>query len=275
MRHAFIAVFLMFAAGCSMAYTPYRQPLQMEILVNGCVQPKYAHSGRIYLEAVRNEEFTIRLRNNSSTTIAVALSVDGLNTIDAKRTTAAAASKWVVGPWDTVEISGWQVSNRSSRSFYFTNEGDSYGAALGQTRNLGVISAVVFQEKTYTPPPRYARDEDRYPGSDARAGASEKGQGCPAPAAPASAEARSKSCPQPYERKDYAATGMGREQDNQVERVHLNLESTPCQEITVRYEFRDELIRMGVLPRPYYHTPRSRRDTASGFDGGSYCPVVR
>ena len=44
-------------------------------------------------------------------------------------------------------ISGWQVNDRTARSFYFTGErGTSYGAALGQTDNLGVIEAVFFRE---------------------------------------------------------------------------------------------------------------------------------
>ena len=40
--------------------------------------------------------------------VAVALSVDGLNTIDAKRTTSFDASKWILGPYETITLDGWQ-----------------------------------------------------------------------------------------------------------------------------------------------------------------------
>ena len=51
--------------------------------------------------------------------MAVALSVDGLNTIDARQTTAAAARKWVLDPYQTVTISGWQTSRTKVRRFEF------------------------------------------------------------------------------------------------------------------------------------------------------------
>ena len=80
----------------------------------------------------------------------MALSVDGLNTIDARETTAADARKWVLGPYQTVTISGWQTSQTEARRFEFTTEARSYGQALGKTANLGVISAVFFKERVPT-----------------------------------------------------------------------------------------------------------------------------
>ena len=80
----------------------------------------------------------------------MALSVDGLNTIDARETTAADARKWVLGPYETVTISGWQTSQIEARRFEFTTEARSYGQALGKTANLGVISAVFFKERVPT-----------------------------------------------------------------------------------------------------------------------------
>ena len=106
--------------------------------------------------------------------VAVALSVDGLNSIDAKHTTAWNASKWVVGPYQTIRIGGWQMSSERARRFYFTTERDSYAAKLGQTANLGLISAVFFREQTpvvvsITPPrpdPRYRDEQMREEGED-------------------------------------------------------------------------------------------------------------
>ena len=57
----------------------------------------------------------------------MALSVDGLNAIDARQSDAWDASKWLIRPDQTLTVSGWQVSTDRARRFYFTTERDSYG----------------------------------------------------------------------------------------------------------------------------------------------------
>ena len=130
----------------------------VDIIVDGNRQPRYAHEGRWYVEA-RKGEYAIRLRNPYPVRVAVALSVDGLNTIDARETTAAEARKWVLGPYETITISGWQTSQLEARRFEFTTEARSYGQALGKTANLGVISAVFFKERVPVIMRETSRDE--------------------------------------------------------------------------------------------------------------------
>src|SRR6185437_13262454 len=120
---------------------------ELEVLVDGRPLAEYRSRGRTYVEALRGAEYEVRLRNSSPDRVAVALSVDGLNTIDAQQTSAWNASKWVIEPYQTITITGWQMSSERARRFYFTNERDSCGAKLGQTANLGVISAVFFRER--------------------------------------------------------------------------------------------------------------------------------
>ncbi len=135
---------------------------QLDVLVNGRPLPEYYARGRTYVEALQGAEYELRVRNPSADRVAVALSVDGLNTIDARHTSAWNASKWVIEPYQTITISGWQMSSERARRFYFTNERDSYGAKLGQTANLGVISAVFFRERRRVIPitPSYRRDSE-------------------------------------------------------------------------------------------------------------------
>ena len=153
MNHSFaylMAACLALAAGPRAgASAPPARPAvpDVDILVNGAAQPRYAHDGRWYIEALKGREYSIRLRNPFAIRVAVALSVDGLNTIDARETTASDARKWVLGPYETVTISGWQTSQTVARRFEFTTEERSYGQALGKTTNLGVISAVFFKER--------------------------------------------------------------------------------------------------------------------------------
>ena len=63
----------------------------VDILVDGAPERRDAHDGRWYVEARKGREYAIRLRNPYAVRVAVALSVDGLNTIDARETTAADA----------------------------------------------------------------------------------------------------------------------------------------------------------------------------------------
>src|SRR6266550_1354655 len=119
----------------------------VEVLVDGRPLAEYAARGRRYVEALENAEYEVRVHNPIGSRIAVALSVDGLNSIDARHTSAWEAHKWVIAPYGTISVGGWQMSSESARRFYFTTERDSYAAKLGQTANLGVISAVFFRER--------------------------------------------------------------------------------------------------------------------------------
>src|SRR5215831_18045759 len=119
----------------------------VEVIVDGRPLNEYAARGRRYVEALENAEYELRIHNPLSMRVAVALSVDGLNTIDARHTSAWDAHKWVIEPYGTITVRGWQMSSENARRFYFTTERDSYAAKLGQTANLGLISAVFFRER--------------------------------------------------------------------------------------------------------------------------------
>ena len=246
----------------------------LEVLVGGRPLEVLYGRGRSYVEAREGEEYELLLRNPLPVRVAVALSVDGLNTIDARRTSAWEASKWVIEPYGTIRIRGWQMSSSRARRFYFTTERDSYAARLGRASDLGVITAVFYREavtRPYPVTPRPYEDErvrprdrseqqkeSRAPEGDAdRAGTSGRGAVAATP------------------RRDdgYAATGIGRSVEYDVEWIHMNLERSPAAEFTVRYEYRDALIRLGVLPRPWPDDDAlRRRERARGFEGPGYCP---
>jgi len=231
----------------------------LAVLIDGSARPEYKARGTTYVEALRGREYTLRLTNPFPCRAAVALSVDGLNTIDAGHKSPWESRKWVLDPYETIEIEGWQVSDRHARRFYFTGERDSYGAWLGKTRNLGVIEAVFFKERRPIPLAYASRDD---------APAKRRGRlGAPRSAAPRSESEAARPS------DEYAATGIGDRTDHRVHRVHLDLESRPAAVLTIRYEFRRALVRLGVLPRPHHHRrgPLARRETARGFDG-PYCP---
>src|SRR5205085_12673240 len=138
----------------------YDRPFTVEVLVNGLPLEQYPARERLYIEAVERAEYEIRIYNPLPDRVAVALSVDGLNSIDARHTAARAASKWVIEPYSTITIGGWQMSSSRARRFYFTTERDSYAAKLGRAEDLGIISAVFFRERrpvVYVAPPQQPR----------------------------------------------------------------------------------------------------------------------
>jgi len=244
----------------------------VEVIVYGSPATEYAARGRRYIEALENAEYELRIHNPSSSRVAVALSVDGLNSIDARHTSAWDAHKWVIEPYGTISVRGWQMSSADARRFYFTTERDSYGAKLGQAANLGVISAVFFRERgqpvTVTqaqPKPVYGREDDTRTTNDRAESAQPRAGGANA--------AKDKSA-QPYPSLDdeSAATGIGRSVRNDVQWVHMDLDPKAVSEVTIRYEYRAALVKLGIIPRDY---PRpnvlDRRERAEGFEP-KFCP---
>ncbi len=224
---------------------------ELDVLVNGRPLQEYYARGRTYVEALQGAEYELRVRNSSSDRVAVALSVDGLNTIDARHTSAWNASKWVIEPYQTITISGWQMSSERARRFYFTNERDSYGAKLGQTANLGVISAVFFREQRRVSPP-YPISKNRDRSQPQESSKSVDGM----------AESRAAA---PMRDDDYAATGIGRNVRNDVYWVNMDLDSRAAGEVTIRYEYYQALLRLGVVPREQSREPLRRREDSRGF----------
>lgn len=216
----------------------------VSVLVGESPRPEYHARGNVYVEAVRGQEYSLRVTNPTPYRVAVALSVDGLNTIDGKHTGATHASKWVLEPYESTVITGWQVNESIARRFFFTNETNSYGAARGQTNNLGVIEAVFYREK---------HREIAVYGSRKDATRAQE--------APASRDAQNGVVAAPAPAQDYAATGMGEQTGNDVQLVDINLESTPAASVRIRYEFRPELIKLGV----FRADPMQRRERAQGF----------
>lgn len=249
-KNLFFAILLVYAT----ATASTRNGFGVSVLVDDDPRPEYCSRGTTYIEAIRGANFGIRITNPTPYRVAVALAVDGLNTIDAKHTDPRNAAKWVLGPYESAVIPGWQVNGETARRFFFTGERDSYGAALGQTANLGVIEAVFYRERhreisVYPRPELMQKDE-----------AQRKAQAPSASSAGAVA--------QPSE--DYAATGMGTRTDHEIEMVDIDLESRPAASIRLRYEFRPQLVKLGVLPS--YQDPIDRRERARGFE--RYCPEV-
>ena len=261
MRGRMIPVLAALALACSLpAAAAGTGSYRLAVLVDGAPAPEYACRGRIYVEALKGKNFTLLLTNPTAERVAVALSVDGRNVVDARHTTAAGAAKWVLEPWQSVEIPGWQISGQTSRRFFFTETARSYAKWLGDTSNVGTIEAVFFREKRLrVVQPMTVSPENRLKEGAGPAPAlpSERGQAqapardaaeepLRAPSAPSKDEARSDVQPA-IEADRFAATGIGERTSFSVTWVDFREDPTPVATVSLRYEFRPELVRLGVL----------------------------
>jgi hypothetical protein len=292
-RAGLLGIPFLFLLGAGQASASHTGRYELSVVVDGARVAEYRLGDRIYVEAIRGRNFHLRLRNPGPERVAVAVSVDGRNVIDAKRTTAASAAKWVLGPYEVLEIPGWQVSGDTARRFYFTETSSSYAAWLGDTRNVGTIEAVFFRERRPTPPYVTEHRKLETPGAESRDDQAERAQepveggveggvpgGVPAPPSSpqpviaeegGSKDSARESRPRegakrrmPSSESDrYAATGAGERTDFPVQWVQFDEDPRPAASIRLRYEFRPELIRLGVLlPREDFYG----RERGRGFD---------
>jgi len=243
------------------AFALERDGYSMEILIGGTPLQEYAARDTSYIEALKGREYSVRLCNRTGERVAIALAVDGLNSIDARTTSASEARKWILEPYGSITLDGWQTSSSTARRFVFTTEDRSYGAWLGRTKNLGLVAAAVFRQKRSLPIPIQGEERRQDSGADSRR--------APEPLAAPPTEQRKS-----LESLGYlAATGIGREVDHNVVQVAFDAEDAPSALLELRYEYRDTLVRLGVVPpdRPC-DTPLSRRESARGFLEPGFAP---
>jgi hypothetical protein len=69
---------------------------------------------------------------------------------------------------------------------------------------------------------------------------------------------------------ELAATGIGREIEHSVVSVDFEEEDAPASTLSVRYEYRDALVRLGVIPA--VDTDLARRERARGFSDSGFAP---
>jgi hypothetical protein len=256
MRLSLLAAGLLLTA--SAAAASESGAFSMSVLVGGAPAPEYASRGRVYVEALKGREFTIRLYNPGPDRAAAALSVDGRNVVDAKRTSARDAVKWILEPGQTIEIPGWQVSGRTARRFFFTDTAGSYAKWLGDTTNAGTVEAVFYRERRPQAEIGPIRPKDE---ADSRARRDQQGGAGSAPPSAKSAPTQA----QASESDRFAATGIGERTDFPVAWTSFDEEERPAARISLRYEFREELVRLGVLPRDRGEDLYAR-ERARGFE---------
>ena len=229
--------------------------------------PVYWQDVQRYVVGVPGHEYAIRIRNTSGQRILAVTSVDGVNVITGA-TASPDQSGYVIDAGGSVEIAGWRRSLEKTSAFYFTDLGDSYAARTDRPQNVGVIGVAIFHELVRPSVSEALRD---------KLAAHENARAERAPAAPSSmqraAADNAASAPENRARVMSApiGTGFGRDEESSVQRVRFDRATTsPAETIAIRYDRRENLIALGVLPQPRY-----AQRTPDPFPAMQFVPAPR
>lgn len=176
---------------------------------------EYIRGSKPFIKVREGDEYSILIKNPLPVTVGVVVSVDGLNVIDGKRATPAKSTKWLLKPYRSMSIRGWQTGRKALRRFYFTKKRHSYAKWKERvdhrkyTQNLGVIGVAYFWNSkalayALNPPKPFAEEE-----SDSKDQIFQNGK----------EENRRKKV------SSQAGTGMGRHEYNRVKRVNFHFDT--------------------------------------------------
>ncbi len=243
----------------------------------GQTLPVYFAKGEYWVAGTPGAKYSVSVANASGARILAVMSVDGVNVLNGE-TAGVEQSGYLFNAYQRYDVNGWRKSNSEVAAFEFVASPASYAERTGRPANVGVIGVALFKERVYQPPvnvtPRYrpapyydGRKSMPYGAAESAAdSATSAGQSrpSPAPAAPASAapsqsndggglakraESRVDQSP---ELREKLGTGHGEREYSQVSNTSFNrAQSTPNETISIRYDSRENLVSMGVIPAPH------------------------
>lgn len=204
--------------------------------------PTLRHRGRQYVEGRPGNEYAVRIRNCSGERLLAVLSVDGVNAVSGE-TASYGQAGYVIEPGDYVTVQGWRKNLDRTAAFYFSDPQDSYASRTGRPQDLGVIGVALFRERRVERPAYLT--EERFSGNAPQ----EKMAAADAAASRANAAGAQREMA-PGAAAPSLGTGHGRNEYSPVQQVEFERASLrPDEVVAIRYETRDALLTMGVLPK--------------------------
>ncbi len=223
----------------------------------------------------------MQVTNRTGQRLGVLMAVDGLNVVSGERELAPtpAGSRpgrmYVLAPWEDVTVRGWRSSLEEVRQFRFVDEQASYAARTDQANGkMGWIEVTVYRERQAPVWRPWLRDE---PARERDGGPSASKSAPSAPAPQAEARAQEKGEREGYSdeatvgsglrAESYPGTGWGESRHDPVVTVQFEPERGAAETLTVRYEYRAALVRLGLLPSCCRPEPDRLAERESGRDG--------
>jgi hypothetical protein len=205
---------------------------------------------KVYAEAVKGDEYAIVVRNLLPRRVGVVVAVDGRNIISGQKSWLRNSERmYILGPYETGQFRGWRTGGDRVNRFFFTDAADSYASAFGDQSAMGVIAVTAYPEVervvSPAPPAEHSRE---------KAGAASP-QASQAKRAPADRSTES------------AGTGYGREEYSPSRVVAFEPEARAVETILIKYEWRANLCRMGIVSCAPSWQPKNRL-----WDEGGYAP---
>jgi hypothetical protein len=275
---AFAAVSL--AAGSAQAWTHrpsveretriFQGPLEVSVLVEGRTTPLFQASNKMdrwYLEARQGGKYEVRVRNTTGQRLAFVIAVDGLNAINGLRSHLGPDEPmYVLDPYQSTTVKGWRKDMGNVSRFVFVDEKRSYAVRTDQANgDLGWIRVAAFNE--FRPiayrPWGNIRNNYRDGGSGGGAGSDSRERAAAPEAKDESAAPREEMSrksngmgsdfydaapPSAQTAPSVPGTGWGRNERDRVRAVDFTPERFACTQVVLRYEYKQGLVALGILP---------------------------
>lgn len=217
--------------------------------------PVYHHDGEYWVAGRPGARYAIQVRNMSGERVMGVMSVDGVNVITGD-TASWEQSGYVLSRYQNAQITGWRKSEAEVAAFHFTALPRSYAARTGRPDNVGVIGVAVFREQ-YRRPVYPLPRRPGYPPSINEGPAARSESGAMTEAYP-DGEARDsvqsqKSAPV----GPRLGTGHGERETAYSSNTRFDRASSqPDEVISIRYDSRDNLAAMGIIPARGRYVPQ-------------------
>lgn len=238
---------------------------------SGEVLPVIRHRGEHWVAGRPGARYAVSVRNTLDTRIMSVVSVDGVNVVSGE-TASWGQTGYVLSPWQQYDITGWRKSDAEVAAFHFTAAPASYAARTGRAAQVGVIGVALFREKVPEPaaiaPEPYSQAplRERLGAAESAQAMNQDSSAAPgsAPPSPAPAEATAKAQLDgglareesvasrrmaPARPAPRLGTGHGEREGSWVGHTTFERRSQrPDELIRIRYDSRENLIAMGVIP---------------------------
>jgi hypothetical protein len=244
-RIALIAVLFVSLATPTLGYTHLEKNDVIDVRIvsdKGEAFPRYETFLRghqegeyYYLEAVKGQRYSIQVTNKSDRRIGVVIAVDGRNIIDGKKSDLLRNERmYIIGPYGTNTFEGWRTGMDRTNRFYFTEQSDSYAEKVfADASAMGTIALAVYKEKI---PPIAPYPEMSF-----------KKREAPASGAPSTSGESRAVDKHKLEEREQAGTGFGETTYSPAYAVQFDPEHTMAEKIVLKYEWRSELCRKGII----------------------------
>jgi hypothetical protein len=230
----------------------------------------YYHRGEYWVAGTPGARYGIEIRNTLHERLLAVTSVDGVNVLTGD-TARWDQSGYVLDGEQSYDITGWRKSQAEVAVFEFAAAPNSYAARTGRSANIGVIGVAVFRERLpgqiapaapggapAPPASRENADESRLRGGadlEERSADSSQRPGAAAQTAPLAK----------------LGTGHGPREQSAVEFTDfVRASSRPNEIVRIRYDSRENLIALGIIPRGTM--PRGAPDPFPGSSLAHFVP---